>query len=137
MRSSRSIEKLHAALGLAKAIHRATTRQASALMDRNEIRAARTQHFVPLRQGPDLPLFAHPALLARLGSWLTDALRDRIASRGSGSGSLARKRRKGMPLLLACWREGKGTWMVVGLCASLDFGEVEKKYVRCGFQYTL
>ncbi|KZV71906.1 CDC45-like protein [Peniophora sp. CONT] len=120
------IERLHAALGLAKAIHRATTRQASALMDRNEIRAARTHHFVPLRQGPDLPLFAHPGLLARLGLWLTDALRDRMAGRGGSNGGLGRRKRKGMPLLLACWREGKGTWMVVGLCASLEFGEVEK-----------
>lgn len=96
-------------------------------MDRNEIKAARTHHFVPIRQGPDLPLFAHPGLLTRLGLWLIDALRDRLASRGGSTGGLGRRRRKGMPLLLACWREGKGTWIVVGLCASLEFGEVEKK----------
>lgn len=80
---------------------------------------------VVLSQGPDLALFAHPSILSRLALWLVDALRDRVPTTNAGNKS----KRKSLPFVVACLNENAGTYMVVGVMAALDFGDVRKKFV--------
>ena len=89
-----------------------------------------------LTQGPDLALFAHPGVLSRLALWLVEALRDRlpgtaVANRRGG------KSRKSLPFVVACLNEKEETYIVVGVMAALDFGDVRKKSVilHCSLHY--
>lgn len=83
----------------------------------------RTHRVVVLTQGPDLNLFAHPALLSRLALWLVDALRDRVPGTAVGHGS----KRKTLPFVVACLDEIKKAYIVVGVIGALNFGDVHKK----------
>ena len=107
-------------------LHRAIIRQGSSIIDKHDIRTLRGHRVVVLGQGPDLALFAHPGVLARLALWLVDALRERLE--GSNP-AYARSKRKSLPLVLACMNEHAGTYIIVGVMAALDFGEVRKKCV--------
>jgi cell division control protein 45 len=118
-----SINRLSESLQLAKAVHRAIIRTGSSIIDKNDIRMTKGYHVVTLRQGPDIELFTHPGALVRLALWLADALRDRI----QGSAIGRRARRKSIPLMLACLHERAHAYLIVGLNASLDFGDVPKK----------
>jgi cell division control protein 45 len=110
---------LRAALPLSKALHRAIIRQGSSIIDKQEIKPLKSYNVVVLSQGPDLPLFCHATVLQRLAYWLVDALRDRVGQKG----------RRGLPIVVACLDEQKDQFVVVGVTASFDFGEVRKKYV--------
>ena len=79
---------------------------------------------VVLSQGPDLALFCQAAVLTRLALWLVDALRDRVP--GAVTGPL----RKKLPVVVACLNESKGIYTVVGVMASLEYGQISKKWVR-------
>lgn len=106
-------------------LHRAIIRQGTSIIDKRDIRPMRSHHVVVLSQGPDLNLFAHPGVLSRLALWLVDALRDRMAVT-----SVAKKtKRKTLPFVVACLNEPRNSYIVVGVTASLDFGDVRKKYV--------
>ncbi len=59
----------------------------------------------------------------RLGLWLTEVLRDRVTGVNVGR----RTKKKSLPLILACLDEQDGTYLVIGLNESLDFGEVRRK----------
>lgn len=74
-----SLDLLQASLVLAQALHRAVLNTGIALVEKHAIKALRNFRLVVLKDGPDLALFAQPAMLARLGRWLVDALRDSIA----------------------------------------------------------
>jgi cell division control protein 45 len=75
---------------------------------------------VVLSQGPDLQLFSHPGVLGRLALWLVDALRDRVTG-------TKRKGGRSLPFVVACADEKAGTYVVVGVMAALEFGDVRKK----------
>lgn len=79
---------------------------------------------VVLTQGPDLALFAHPGVLARLALWLVEAMRDR-----AGNGVTARTQRRGLPFVVACLDESASRYVVVGVTAAPEFGDVRKKFV--------
>lgn len=83
----------------------------------------RNYRVVVLSQGPDLGLFSHPSVLTRLALWLVDALRDHVPAGGEAS----RKNRKSLPFVVACLKESTDTYMVVGITAAMDFGDVRKK----------
>lgn len=83
----------------------------------------RDHRIVRLKQGPDLALFTQPGVLFRLGLWLTEALRDRVA----GVNISRRGKKKSLPLILACLDERDRTYLVIGLNESLDFDDVRKK----------
>lgn len=85
----------------------------------------RSHRVVVLTQGPDLTLFAHPGVLSRLALWLVDALRDRLP--GTVVSGRKTKGKKSLPFVVACLDERKNTYMVVGVMAALDFGDVRKK----------
>ena len=104
-------------------VHRAVIRAGTSIIDKQDIKTMRQTKVVVLDQGPDLALFVHPGMLTRLALWLVDALRDRIPI---PKGTLKRKR-KGLPMLLACFNEPKQRYSAVGVTASPDFGEVPRK----------
>lgn len=85
----------------------------------------RNHRVVVLTQGPDLHLFYHPGMLTRLALWLIDALRDRLPTTAAS----ARTKRKDLPFILACLNEAKGTYVVAGIMASPEFGDIRRKYV--------
>lgn len=109
------ITSLREALNLSMSLHRAIIRQGTSIIDKQDIRTMRNHRVVVLTQGPDLALFSHPSVLARLALWLVDALRDRIGTK-----------RRSLPFVVACLDEAKGSYTVVGVMAALDFGEVCK-----------
>lgn len=92
----------------------------------------RSHRVVVLSQGPDLALFVHPGVLSRLALWLVDALRDRVGVVGAGK---SKKARKSLPFVVACLNEKTGTYIVVGVTAALDFGDVRKKCVVFPFYF--
>jgi len=106
-------------------LHRAIIRQGTSIIDKQDIRTMRSHRVVVLSQGPDLALFAHPRVLARLGLWLVDALRDRLP--GTKIGGPQNKGKKSLPFVVACLNEKTQTYVVVGIMGALDFGDVRRK----------
>jgi cell division control protein 45 len=104
-------------------LHRAIIRQGTSIIDKQDIRSMRNHRVVVLTQGPDLQLFAHPGVLSRLALWLVEALRDRVP----GTTVSGRSKRKSLPFVVCCLNESAGTYIIVGVTAALDFGDVRKK----------
>ncbi|KAI0810937.1 CDC45-like protein [Irpex lacteus] len=119
---------LKKALPLSMALHRAIIRTGTSIIDKQDIKSFRGHRVVVLTQGPDLPLFAHPAVLSRLALWLVEALRDKVAEREGrgGGGEGGRRRRKSLPFIVCCLNERRGAYTVVGVTAATDFGQVRK-----------
>ena len=83
-----------------------------------------------MREGPDLRLFCHPATLSRLALWLVDATRERWAEKIANKRNMNGARGKdGLPFVVACLNEDKGTYLVVGVTGAPEFGDVRKKFV--------
>lgn len=118
-----SITQLREALRLSMTLHRAVIRQGSSLIDKHAIRTMRGHRVVVVQQGPDLALFCQPGALARLARWLVDAMRDRVA----GTNISAFSKKKSLPFVVACLNEKEETYLVVGINAALEFGDVRKK----------
>ncbi|KAH7889833.1 CDC45 family [Phlebopus sp. FC_14] len=116
------IVPLRDALALSMSLHRAIIRQGTSIIEKQDIRTMRSHRVALLSQGPDLALFAHPGILARLALWLVDALRDRVP------GTKLARGKKSLPFVLACLNEKMGTYIVVGVMGSLEFEDVRKKY---------
>jgi cell division control protein 45 len=122
-----SITRLRDALPLAMSLHRAIIRQGSSIIDKQDIRTMRGYRVVVLSQGPDLHLFAYPGVLSRLALWLVEALRDRVPTTAAAANG--RRKRKSLPFVVACLNEKEQTYLVVGVTAALDFGDVRRKCV--------
>ncbi|TFY80719.1 hypothetical protein EWM64_g3292, partial [Hericium alpestre] len=123
------IMRLREALFLGMSVHRAIIRTGSSIIDKNDIRLMKGYRVVQLRQGPDLVLFTHPGVLFRLGLWLADALRDRVEGTNVGR----RTKKKSLPIILACLNEKAKTYVVIGMNAALDFGDVKKNEFGLAF----
>lgn len=123
---ARSIFLMKKALPLSMALHRAIIRTGTSIIDKQDIKSFRGHRVVVLTQGPDLPLFSHPAVLSRLALWLVEALRDKIPAQGR-EGAGGGRRRKSLPFIVCCLNERKGAYTVVGVTAATDFGQVRKK----------
>lgn len=104
------------------ALHRAVIRAGSALIDAYAIRTMRAHRVVLLTQGPDLALFCSPGPLARLARWLIDAMRERVTGTKT-----AHSKKKNLPFVVAALDERQGTYLVVGINAALEMGDVRKK----------
>ncbi len=104
-------------------LHTAIIQQGSSIIAKQDIRTLRGHRVVVITQGPELKLFAHPGVLSRLALWLVDAMRDKVPDKPMANG----RRRKSLPFVVACLDEEQGTYVVVGVTAALDFGEVRKK----------
>jgi len=105
-------------------LQRAVIRQGSSLIDKQEIKTMRTFRLAVLKEGPDLPIFVHPGYLSRLALWLVEALRDKVDPMAVG-----RSKKKSLPLVIACLDEKKGSYLVVGVTAAPEFGDIRKKCV--------
>ena len=106
------------------ALHRAVIRAGSALIDAHAIRTMRGHRVVLLTQGPDLPLFCSPGPLARLARWLVDAMRERVKGTTTAH---SQSKKKSLPFVVAALDERQGTYLVVGINAALELGDVRKK----------
>lgn len=104
-------------------LQRAIIRQGTSIIDKQDIRTMRNHRVVILAQGPDLTLFSHPGVLARLAAWLVDALRDRLPGTTVG-----KSKKKSLPFVIACLDEARGQYTVVGIIGALDFNQVRRKY---------
>ena len=118
-----SIVLLRKSLNLAMSLHRSIISQGTSIIDKQDIKTLRNHRVVVLTQGPNLALFCHAGVLTRLALWLVDALRDRLPGTVAGPWS----RKKVLPVVVACLNEGKGTYTVVGVMASLEYGQISKK----------
>jgi cell division control protein 45 len=103
-------------------VQRAVIRQGSSLIEKAEIKRMRTFQLAMLKEGPDLPMFVHPGNLSRLALWLVEATRDKVDPI-----SIDRSRKKALPLVLACLNEKTNTYMVVGVIAAPEMGDIRKK----------
>jgi cell division control protein 45 len=63
-----------------------------------------------IKDGPDVPLFAHPSALTKLALWIGEALAEQEKD---ATGRLARGGR-GTPLVVASLNEKRGVYVVVG-----------------------
>ncbi|CCA72372.1 hypothetical protein PIIN_06306 [Serendipita indica DSM 11827] len=81
-----------------------------------------------LKEGPDLPIFVHPGNLSRLALWLVEATRDRIDPI-----NVTRTKKKVLPFVLACLDERKGTYLVVGVLAAPEMGDLRKNQFGMAF----
>lgn len=117
-----SVELLNQSLRLSMTLQRAVIRQGSSLIDKQEIKTMRTFRLAVLKEGPELPIFVHPGNLARLALWLVESLRDKVDPMAVG-----RSKKKSLPLVIACLDEKKGSYLVVGVTAAPEFGDIRKK----------
>ncbi|KAF9532308.1 CDC45 family [Crepidotus variabilis] len=123
-----SIQSLRRSLDLAMSVHRAIHRTGTAIIDRQDIKNMRNHRVILLTQGPDILLFSHYGMLRRLALWLVDALRDRMPVPENGQ-----VKRRALPVIVACLNEIKASYIVIGVSASLDFGNVHKNKFAMSF----
>ncbi|KAK7035719.1 cell division control protein 45 [Favolaschia claudopus] len=108
------ITKLRESLTLSMTVHRKIIDQGTSIIDRRDIRTMRNHRVVILTQGPHLALFSHPGALSRLALWLVEALRDPLERNGHHDKSTQ-------------------SYLVVGVMAALDFGDVRKNEFGLAF----
>ncbi|QRW14540.1 PAB-dependent poly(A)-specific ribonuclease subunit PAN2 [Ceratobasidium sp. AG-Ba] len=129
-----SIQTLEHALPLAKTLHKLVISQGSELIERGAIRTYRQFRMAMLTQGAHLALFAQPGPLSRLALWLVDALRDKLtafkAPRGAGA---SRNRERSLPFVVACLDERAGSFLVAGVTAATEFGDVRNNMFGSAF----
>ncbi|KAJ7261312.1 CDC45 family [Mycena haematopus] len=123
------IVKLRDALNLSMTVHRKIIDQGTSIIDKQDIRTMRNHRVVVITQGSHLALFSHPGALSRLALWLVEALRDRLP----GTNVSARSKRKSLPFVVACLNESTQSYLVVGVMAALDFGDVRKNEFGLAF----
>ncbi|KAK7049250.1 DNA replication initiation factor cdc45 [Paramarasmius palmivorus] len=117
------------ALKLSMSLHRAIIQRGTSIIDKQDIRTMRNHRVVVMQQGPDLSLFSHPGVLSRLALWLVDALRDKLP----GTNVSVQTKKKSLPFVVACLNEASHSYVIVGVMAALDFGDVRKNEFGLAF----
>ncbi|GAA5923722.1 hypothetical protein JCM1841_002023 [Sporobolomyces salmonicolor] len=126
---------LRSALPLSMALHRSITSQGAFLLEKQSIRLLRTYRLAVLSEGPDLPVFQHPATLLRLANWLTDAIRMLAEQRaGPAGGAGGKSGVRNLPLVCASLNEGSDKFLVVGVCGAEEFGDVRRNRFGRAFE---
>ncbi|GAA6003647.1 hypothetical protein JCM10207_003526 [Rhodosporidiobolus poonsookiae] len=123
---------LRRALPLSMALHRSVLSQGSYILDKQSLRTLRTYRLAVLKDGPDLPVFQHPATLLRLAHWLTDAIRSMLEHQAGGAGAV--QRGKNLPLVVAALNEGSDKFLVVGVVPADEFGDVRRNRFGQAFE---
>lgn len=108
------------------ALHRAVMDQGGYVLEKQVIKSLRTYRLAVIKEGPDLPVFRHPATLLRLAIWLVDSVRD-IVQTTTGPAALPGKRAKSLPFVLASLNESNDAFLVVGVVGAVEYGDVKKK----------
>ncbi|KAK8173093.1 CDC45 family [Phyllosticta citrichinensis] len=93
-------------VSIAQHLHRAILRTGTALIAKQQLRHLRAFRMTIVKDGPDVPLFAHPGALVKLALWLQEAVQEMEGKRGKSSGS---------ELVIAGLDEPRGVYVVVGL----------------------
>ena len=106
-----SIEELKAALPTAQHLYRAILRTGTSLIEKRQIRHLRAFRMCLVKEGPDVPLFTHPAALTKLALWIGEAIaeQERESKGKIGNGG------RGTPLVVAGLNESRGVYVVVGM----------------------
>ena len=105
-----SIEALKHALPTAQHLHRAILRTGTSLIEKRQIRHLRAFRMAVVKEGPDVPLFTHPAALTKLALWVGEAIAEQEREQKGTVG----KGGRGTPLVLAGLNEARGVYVVVG-----------------------
>ncbi|KZT42017.1 cell division control protein 45 [Sistotremastrum suecicum HHB10207 ss-3] len=123
-----NVKAVHEALFLSMSIHRAIIREGCSIIDKQQIKSMNGHRVVIITQGPDLDLLAQPATLSKLALWLVDSHRDRVPGTTMG-----RSKRKCLPFVVACLDRKAGSYLVVGVTAALEDGDVRKNLFGLAF----
>ncbi len=110
MLTSSSIDALKAGLPTAQYLHRAIFRTGTSLIGKRQIKHLHAFRMCVIKDGPDVPLFTHPAALTKLALWIGEALAEQEKD---AAGKLAHGGR-GTPLVVASLNEKRGVYIVVG-----------------------
>ncbi|KAL7627598.1 DNA replication initiation factor cdc45 [Parahypoxylon ruwenzoriense] len=105
-----NIDSLKAGLPTAQYLHRAIFRTGTSLIGKRQIKHLHAFRLCVIKDGPDVPLFAHPAALTKLALWIGEALAEQEKDT---NGKLAHGGR-GTPLVVASLNEKRGVYVVVG-----------------------
>jgi cell division control protein 45 len=105
-----NIDALKAGLPTAQYLHRAIFRTGTSLMGKKQIKHLHAFRMCVIKDGPDVPLFTHPAALTKLALWIGEALAEQEKD---NNGKLAHGGR-GTPLVVASLNEKRGVYVVVG-----------------------
>ncbi|GAA5840980.1 hypothetical protein JCM11251_006771 [Rhodosporidiobolus azoricus] len=135
---------LRRALPLSMALHRSVLSQGSYILDKQSLRTLRTYRLAVIKDGPDVPVFQHPATLLRLAQWLTDAVRSMLEHQagvgamggagGGGGGAGGATKGKNLPMVLAALNEGSDKFLVVGVVPADEFGDVRRNRFGRAFE---
>ncbi|KAI1207083.1 CDC45-like protein [Annulohypoxylon truncatum] len=101
---------LKESLPTAKYLHRAIFRTGTSLLHKKQIKHLHAFRLCVIKDGPDVPLFNHPAALTKLALWVGEALAEQEKD---NHGKLAHGGR-GTPLVAASLNERRGVYVVVG-----------------------
>ncbi|KAI1083566.1 CDC45-like protein [Whalleya microplaca] len=105
-----NIDALKAGLPTAQYLHRAIFRTGTSLIGKRQIKHLHAFRMCVIKDGPDVPLFTHPAALTKLSLWIGEALAEQEKD---ANGKLAHGGR-GTPLVVASLNEKRGVYVVVG-----------------------
>lgn len=151
-KKSASLAMINSSLSLARSLHSAVLDVGTSLIDKQSIRSLKSFRLAILRDGPHLDLFStQPAMLTRLGQWLTDALRDIVNEqerRKQEAKKASRKSRgkdvdgsaeddlhlRSLPFVVCALNPTREVYLVVGLIGSPDFGDVQRNRFGLAFQ---
>ncbi|KAI9814925.1 MAG: hypothetical protein M1826_002130 [Phylliscum demangeonii] len=109
-----NIDALTAALPTAMHLHRAILRTGTALIEKRQIRHLRAFRMAVVKDGPDVPLFTHPAALTKLALWVAEAIAEQERERAGDAAAAHRPGARGTPLVMAGLNERRGVYVVVG-----------------------
>ncbi|KAH8680946.1 CDC45 family [Xylariales sp. PMI_506] len=105
-----NIDALKAGLPTAQYLHRAIFRTGTSLIGKRQIKHLNAFRMCVIKDGPDVPLFTHPAALTKLALWIGEALAEQEKD---DKGKLSNAGR-GTPLVVASLNEKRGAYVVVG-----------------------
>ncbi|UZJ54734.1 hypothetical protein CBS101457_004054 [Exobasidium rhododendri] len=157
-RRSENLNMLRASLNLSKALQDVVIRQGVAIIDKQLIRTLRNFRLVVLKDGSDLKLFHNTQILTKLGFWLVDALRDLVdlqnkhlqqqqqqqQSKKRRSKTLVEEQGNDMeaganalPFVIAALNEKEEIYTIVGINASMQYGDVLRNNFGFRFQQAI
>jgi cell division control protein 45 len=105
-----NIDALKAGVPTAQYLHRAIFRTGTSLIGKRQIKHLNAFRMCVIKDGPDVPLFTHPAALTKLALWIGEALAEQEKD---SKGKLSNGGR-GTPLVVASLNEKRGVYIVVG-----------------------
>ena len=141
-RKTENVRLLRASLSLSKALHDMVIKQGVFIIEKQMIRTLRNFRLVILKDGPDMRLFTNVQVLSRLGFWLVDALRDiveqqqsqKLKRRKGGEDGEEKEKSSSLPFVLAALDESRDRYTVVGINASMQYGNVVRNNFGLHFQ---